>query len=216
MQIDVDNLNTRNGKCVCSSAANHCDNCYDMHNEAHTPLLPWCHFTSRVLCRWKAKGDLFVTNMRLVFVATLRDEASGLEAFDIPLLYIRNDSFNQPVFGCNHLAGECWPVSEQGGPSGSLPPHKYRLYFLQGGIGTVLPLYYRFLKLVRAAEHDRKAAEELANQGVMNEQVSHAFVDPNDPTKLFLTQPVGIEQRLPTAPVYASNYGANEAYEPMV
>ena len=30
----------------------------------------------------------------------------GLQAFDIPLAYITHDKFNQPIFGCNHLAGE--------------------------------------------------------------------------------------------------------------
>jgi WW domain-binding protein 2 len=72
----------------------------------------------------------------MVFVAKTPD-SSGLEAFDIPLLYIRNDSFNQPIFGCNHLAGECWPVAADGGPGGSLPPHKYKINFLEGGIGVL-------------------------------------------------------------------------------
>ena len=72
------------------------------------------------------------------------------------------------------------------------------------------------MKLVRAAEHDRRAREELANHSVMNEQTSQAFVDPNDPTHIFLTQPVGPETRLPNAPVYAANYGEDEAYAPMV
>lgn len=151
----------------------------------------------------------------MVFVAKSPD-SSGLEAFDIPLLYIRNDAFNQPIFGCNHLAGECWPVAADGGPGGSLPPHTYRINFLEGGIGTILPLYYRFLKLVRAAEHDRRAREELANHSIMSDQTSQAFVDPNDPTRIFLTQPVGPETRLPNAPVYAANYGQDEEYAPMV
>lgn len=81
--------------------------------------------------------------------------------------------------------------------------------------GTILPLYYRFLKLVRASEHDRRAREELANHSMMNEQSSQAFVDPNDPTKIFLTQPVGPESRLASAPAYASNYGQDEVYAPM-
>jgi hypothetical protein len=36
------------------------------------------------------------------------------------------------------------------------------------------------------------------------------LVDPSDPSKIFLTQPVSDEDRLPSAPVYASNYGQDE------
>ena len=36
------------------------------------------------------------------------------------------------------------------------------------------------------------------------------LVDPSDPSKIFLTQPVSDEDRLPSAPVYASNYGHDE------
>jgi fructose 1,6-bisphosphatase len=43
--------------------------------------------------------------MRLVFVADQADPGSGLRAFDIPLVYITADRFNQPVFVCNNLTG---------------------------------------------------------------------------------------------------------------
>lgn len=152
----------------------------------------------------------------MVFIAKHEDHVGGLLAFDLPLLYIRNDQFNQPIFGCNNLAGECWPVSPDGGPGGSLPPYKWKLNFLTGGVGTLLPIYYRFMKAVREAEHDRKRAEELANHGVVKQTVNHAFVDPNDPTTLYLTQAVGEDARLPNVPVYAANYGSNESYAPLV
>lgn len=154
--------------------------------------------------------------MRMVFVAKRAASASGLQAFDLPLLYIRNDKFNQPIFGCNHLAGECWPVSPDGGPGGSLPPYTWRLNFLAGGVGTLLPMYFRFLKAVREAEHDRKRAEELANHGAVKETVNQAFVDPSDPTTIYLVQPVEDSARLPNVPVYAANYGKDEAYAPLV
>jgi hypothetical protein len=32
---------------------------------------------------------------------------AGLAAFELPLAYVHNDNFKQPVFGCNNLAG--WP-----------------------------------------------------------------------------------------------------------
>jgi len=43
------------------------------------------------------------------------------------------------------------------------------------------------------------------------------FVDPSDPSKVFLTSPVDEARRAPSAPVYAPNYAAtqHERYEPM-
>ena len=46
---------------------------------------------------------------------------------------------------------------------------------------------------------------------------AHRFVDPSDPSKVFLTSPVDEAHRAPSAPVYAPNYAAtqHERYEPM-
>lgn len=33
---------------------------------------------------------------------------AGLHAFDLPLVYIRGDKLNQPIFGCNNLSGVVW------------------------------------------------------------------------------------------------------------
>lgn len=41
------------------------------------------------------------------------------------------------------------------------------------------------------------------------------FVDPADPSTIFISQPVDDSQRLPSQPKYAQNYGQDEAYEPM-
>jgi len=41
------------------------------------------------------------------------------------------------------------------------------------------------------------------------------FVDPNDPSQIYLTTPVKESERLPTAPVYAANFSntQNESYQ---
>jgi WW domain-binding protein 2 len=169
--------------------------------------------STNVVCRWSSKGNLYLSNMRMVFVASKTD-TSGLQAFDLPLVYIRGDKFNQPIFGCNNLSGECWPVCEGGGPDGSLPPHAYKLFFLEGGVGTFLPLYFTFITSAREQERNRKNITAAASQPDFHLQMNQAFVDPNDPTSLFLTQPVS--QTTAQAPVYAANYGANEVYQPLV
>jgi WW domain-binding protein 2 len=55
--------------------------------------------------RWSASGTLWLTDVRLVFVAPAAN-ADGLQAFDFPLAYITHDKFNQPIFACNNLAGQ--------------------------------------------------------------------------------------------------------------
>jgi WW domain-binding protein 2 len=155
--------------------------------------------------------------MRMVFVADKPGaDPDALTAVDLPLVYIRADKFNQPIFGCNNLAGECWPVAADGGPNGTRPPHKYALFFREGGVGTFLPLYCNFIALARAAEVDRRKRDELNSESAAFDTMKHALVDPNDPTRLYLTQPVGEDARLSEAPVYAANYGADEEYEPLI
>lgn len=60
----------------------------------------WCR-----VFRWSTAGALYLSNIRLVFVAEKAD-ASGLAGFDIPLVYICKEKLNQPIFGCNNLAGK--------------------------------------------------------------------------------------------------------------
>lgn len=48
---------------------------------------------------------LWLSDVRLVVIASDAAGADGLVAFDFPLAYIHNNKFNQPVFGCNHLSG---------------------------------------------------------------------------------------------------------------
>lgn len=64
-------------------------------------------------------------------------------------MYIRNEKFNQPVFGCNNLSGEVWSTEEGGGPNGVHPPHAFSLYFKNGGVGTFLPRFYLALEHAR-------------------------------------------------------------------
>lgn len=178
------------------------------------------HLRRGSACRWKAEGVLFLSNLRMVFVADRPDPATGLESFDLPLVYILRDKFNQPIFGCNNLSGECWPAVEGGGPSGSLPPHKWSLYFKTGGVGTFLPFFYTFVTGARQQERARQAGGGTSSSPAKpvdpTGTIGQAFVDPNDPTTVFLSQPITEDHRLPEAPKYAANYGVDESYAPLV
>ena len=45
--------------------------------------------------------------MRLVFVADKPDGTTGLQAFELPLAYISEEDFKQPIFFANNLSGRC-------------------------------------------------------------------------------------------------------------
>jgi len=49
------------------------------------------------------RGRLFLSTVRLVWVPA--SPVGPLAAFDLPLLYVRNERFHQPIFGANYLAG---------------------------------------------------------------------------------------------------------------
>ncbi|KAG1671794.1 hypothetical protein FOA52_000171 [Chlamydomonas sp. UWO 241] len=186
--------------------------------------------------KWGPKGFLFVSNVRLVFMAEKPDE-SGLQGFDFPLVYIRKDVLNQPIFGCNNLSGEVWPAADGGGPAGLLPPHKFTVYFKTGGIGTFYPLYYTLSQRARqsfsALSGEPPAPQQQQQQPPMpgplpawkdpnpaswaESLVRAAYVDPSDPSTVYVSQPTGAEQTLATAPLYAANYGRDDGpYEDMV
>eukprot|EP00803_Ostreobium_quekettii_P003229 evm.model.scf_1010.6 EVM.evm.TU.scf_1010.6 scf_1010:34419-38685(-) len=171
--------------------------------------------------RWKAKGLLFLSNVRLVFVANgaRLDGNAELQAFDFPLVYIYKAEFKQPIFGCNHLSGLVWQAVEGGGPRGSLPPVKFNLYFIEGGVGTFLPLYFNLLHRARSTArwHEEQQQQQQQQQQQMQpveNLASAAFVDPQDPTTLYLAQPVTPTTSAP-APKYAANYGQDEEYQPL-
>ncbi len=213
--------------------------------------------------RWSATGSIYLSNVRLVFLADKPDASgarskgaprsasdsdshqptithlpptlicpspkspwhalsppthTGLVGFDIPLVYIcPGDKLNQPIFGCNNLAGRVWPAVDGGGPAGGLPPHDWKVLFKNGGIGTLWPLYYALTQ--RARREGAMAKLAAAAPGKVQEEVQQlahaAFVDPNDPSTVYLTQPVPDSAKLQEQPKYAPNYGKDEKYQPM-
>eukprot|EP00879_Flechtneria_rotunda_P001965 GHRR01002139.1.p1 GENE.GHRR01002139.1~~GHRR01002139.1.p1 ORF type:complete len:214 (+),score=59.35 GHRR01002139.1:188-829(+) len=165
--------------------------------------------------KWSTSGALYLSNVRLVFVSEKADP-SGLVGFDMPLVYVCKEKLHQPIFGCNNLAGQVWPAVEGGGPSGHLPPHNFKVLFKEGGIGTFYPMFYALTE--RAKRIDAAAAKQAPltqTTQAVQEIVHKAFVDPNDPSTVYLSQPVDESQRLQYQPTYAANYGQDEKYQSM-
>mmetsp|Transcript_35756 Transcript_35756/g.71743 ORF Transcript_35756/g.71743 Transcript_35756/m.71743 type:complete len:198 (+) Transcript_35756:109-702(+) len=106
---------------------------------------------------------------------------SDLVAFDLPFSLIRNERFNQPIFGCNNLEGDCLPLPGTDGPS------HYKLSFQEGGVGTLLPLYWDLLnRNRRGSTAAPDGFDSFSREVASGEFVRRAYVDPNDPSTLFV------------------------------
>lgn len=166
-----------------------------------------------------AKGTVFVSNVRVVFVAN--KPVDGFYAFDMPLLYIHDQKFNQPVFSANNITGSVYPVIPEGEHRALFSPHSFKIIFKEGGCGTFVPLFFNLLKFVRqfppqTNEPQVQQSTQQANAYVYNdpfptapppteEIVRQAYVDPNDPTKIYLQQPYDPNQSQLRRRTYASS-----------
>merc|ERR1712046_153862 len=92
--------------------------------------------------------------------------------------------FNQPIFGANYLSGLAIPSATD--VSAALlggKPARFSLTFNDGGCGTFVGIFYKLLaELDKESGTVRRAAED----GSLN---SVAYVDPSDPSTLYLSQP---------------------------
>lgn len=144
----------------------------------------------------KCSGTLFLSTLRIVVVAERSSSSSiwaavgmerraNLSAFDMPLATLREEKFNQPIFGANNLTGTSPPLDG----SGFNEDIKWCISFNNGGVGTFLPLYFRLL-----AEMRQRMTQEVAPNAPVHSNVEvqtmlqAAYVDPSDPTKLFVPQ----------------------------
>lgn len=143
---------------------------------------------------------MFLTNYRLVFVA--EKPKPDLYAVEIPLLFVKQENVSQPIFGANNLSGLCKPVDA---PPDATQQLKWKVSFINGGLGTLVPLFYSALTyLRRATENAAARAQEQAAplaDGVAAAVATQpppfmqtALVDPSDPTKIYLTSQVPTEQ----------------------
>ncbi|XP_058737135.1 UPF0664 stress-induced protein C29B12.11c-like isoform X2 [Vicia villosa] len=143
--------------------------------------------------RLKAKGIIYLSNVRMVFVA--KNPVDGIVAFDMPLLYINGEKFNQPIFHCNNISGLVDPVVPADQHRALYSTHSFKIIFKEGGCGTFIPLFFNLIASVRQYNQRVSAPTEPrvdplpVSQAPVDEMMRHAYVDPNDPTRIFLQQP---------------------------
>ncbi|KAK3133810.1 hypothetical protein QOZ80_6AG0541350 [Eleusine coracana subsp. coracana] len=145
----------------------------------------------------KTKGTIYLSNIRMVFVAS--KPVGNFFAFDIPLLFVHGEKFNQPIFHCNNISGFVEPVVPDNQNRALYSTHTFKILFKEGGCGTFVPLFLNLIASVRrynqfeaqsAAANAAARMDPLqAAQTPVDDMMRHAYVDPNDPTKIFLQQP---------------------------
>ncbi|KAL9369661.1 hypothetical protein Peur_040860 [Populus x canadensis] len=141
----------------------------------------------------KSKGTIYLSNIRMVFVAA--KPVANFYAFDMPLLFVNGEKFNQPIFLCNNISGFVEPVVPENENRALYSAHSFKILFKEGGCGTFVPLFLNLISSVRQYNQQMNSAPvtridplQAANTPV-DEMMRHAYVDPNDPTRIFLQQP---------------------------
>ncbi|DBA04903.1 TPA: hypothetical protein N0F65_006905 [Lagenidium giganteum] len=129
---------------------------------------------------YKGKGRVYCTTQRIIFVAEKGSMQNGLffEAFEIPLQNMMDEKFNQPIFGACSISGVVIPTEGDDSPGSKF---QWKIIFDNGGTGVVLPV---FLKLL-----EKRKRQEIIDMNFVQSQ-KKAFVDPNDPTVIYIAQPV--------------------------
>ncbi|XP_021282647.1 UPF0664 stress-induced protein C29B12.11c [Herrania umbratica] len=143
--------------------------------------------------RFKARGTIYLSNIRMVFVAA--HPVGNVFAFDMPLLYVHDEKFNQPIFHCNNISGHVEPVVPENEHRALYSTHSFKILFKEGGCGTFVPLFLNLISSVRQYNQQVNPGPEprmdplQAAQTPVDEMMRHAYVDPNDPTRIYLQQP---------------------------
>lgn len=136
------------------------------------------------------RGNFFLSSKRLVFVASVRSGRADFKSFEIPLATLSQPSFEQPIFGANYLKGNAFPDNDAPAEACILlegQPAPFSLTFNCGGCGTFLPLFFQLMHEVKdKQEQNNTGLAQAAQEGRLGQV---AYVDPSDPSVLYLSQP---------------------------
>ena len=145
-----------------------------------------CEISVNGLPTLKGSGTIVLSSMRIVFVCAKKvnlGDGMMFESFDFPISLLSKEKFNQPIFGANNLTGVVQPA-----PDSSLPGEaSFKLTFREGGCQTFLDFFLKCLREIRKSSS--KNAGTLASLALNGQLEKAGFVDPSDPTVIFVTQP---------------------------
>jgi hypothetical protein len=124
---------------------------------------------------------MILTPCRLVVVNT--KDNNLFKSFDLPLGLMKNEDFKQPIFGANYISGICKPLFNL------LPGDiKFKIWFMEGGCGTFVPTFLNMIASLRK-NNNQGIDQKFINSISSGNFAKTAFVDPNDPSVIFLEQP---------------------------
>lgn len=113
----------------------------------------------------------------------------------MPFRGLWDESFHQPIFGCNNLTATIQYYDEQPFQGGLT----MRIDFVQGGVNTFLPVFNNVLHATRVQMNVERQQEQHVDPVHVQEntpssteffpQSNMAFVDPSDPARIYTTQP---------------------------
>ncbi|KAE8126210.1 hypothetical protein FH972_020947 [Carpinus fangiana] len=115
-------------------------------------------------------------------------------------LYVHGEKFNQPIFFCNNISGHVEPVVPESQNRALYSTHSFKILFKEGGCGTFVPLFFNLISSVRQHNQQSNSGGQprldplQAAETPVDEMMRHAYVDPNDPTRIFLQQPTSESQ----------------------
>lgn len=123
-----------------------------------------------------------MTTCRLVLLNS-GNKDSAFRAFDIPLALLIKEKFQQPFFGANYIEGTVKPLMN------ILPGNcDFKFWMMEGGCSTFV---HSFLSLVQGIRKNKNKGpdQNLINQIQNGSYQKTAFLDPNDPSVIYLEQP---------------------------
>ncbi|XP_059278754.1 UPF0664 stress-induced protein C29B12.11c-like [Lycium ferocissimum] len=138
----------------------------------------------------QAKGIIYLSNIRMVFVA--KNPRDNFTAFDIPLLFVYGEILNQPIFSCKNISGYVNPVVVPANENNVIP-HSFKILFKECDCENFIPLFFNLIGKVRRRYRRSRAKARVdplqEAKASVDEMTRYAYVDPNDPTSIFLQQP---------------------------
>jgi hypothetical protein len=124
-----------------------------------------------------------MTTCRLILLNNKNKKDSLFKAFDIPLALIIKEDFKQPFFGANYLEGTVEPLLN------ILPGNcDFKIWLMEGGCNTFIINFFILLSGVRTNK-EKEADPKLIKSIVTGNYSKTAYLDPNDPTTIYLEQP---------------------------
>ncbi|CXI69874.1 conserved Plasmodium protein, unknown function [Plasmodium berghei] len=153
----------------------------------------------------KEDGTIFLTSIRLVFIKNEKSKTNiNFTGADFPLTLIDNVNFEQPIFGLNYLSGVVRPLVDH--PNSLSSPCKWNIIFLNGQCSNFLNYFFK-------AYEAAKKNKTLGSLSEFNDHFfssNNAYIDPNDPTFIYINEPISESMNNSSQNHYVNNQNNNE------